>query len=200
MTPSATDVKNEIVNGPLAVRLAPLWASVFPVEPEPPDVPLPTAAKKQNDPASVAEWAAYQSRKRWERIHGRAGQLTPDAAADILATLTAPLRVRDLNVLSRAAFLEAIAPTAITAAAAGDAVRLRWFELIRLAVTGDLDTVNAGRVELQKLFDRAVTDGLMTAAKRESLRPAGTVPCSRLDELGWQGVSVDLICCAKMVK
>lgn len=197
MIPTPAAVKKEVESGPLAAGLAPPWAAVFPTEPEPPGAALPPMPKNPQNPQSVAEWAAYQTRMRWERIRGRFGQLTPDGAAGILAALAAPTRTRDLSVMPRAAFMAAIAPTAVTAAAAGDAVRLKWFELIRLAVTGDLDTVNAGRVELQRLFDAAVKDGLMTAAQRAALQPAGTVPCSRLDELGWTGVTVDLIAAAK---
>lgn len=200
MTPTPAEVKTEVESGPLSVRLAQHWAAVFPTEPEPPNVAMPKAPLNRGDPASVNAWAAYQTRKRWERIQGRFGYLTPDAAAGIVSAMMAPTRTRDLAVMTRAAFLAAIAPTAVTAAAAGDAVRLRWFELIRLAVAGDLDTVNAGRVELQKLFDAAVRDGLLSAAQRDTLRTAGTVPCSRLDELGWTGVTTDLVVQAKAVK
>lgn len=100
--------------------------------------------------------------------------------------------------MSRGTFLAAIAPLAIAAVGAADAVRTKWATLLNLATGGD-DEVDVTRPELQGLFDVAVADGLMTAKQRDALKDAGRVACSRLDELGWTGVTADLVLQAKAV-
>lgn len=90
---TAADLKAGIETGPLAAALAPFWADVFPHEPEPSDVPLPTkteppAADESEAAAALrAEWAAWQTRQRWERISYRFGLLTPDACHHLLRLL-----------------------------------------------------------------------------------------------------------------
>lgn len=155
MTPTPQQIRDEVASGPLAADLAPHWADVFPAHDKP-------------------------------EMAWRTGALTPDAAYAIRSVLTDPTRRTkpgDL-VLSRGAFLAALAGLAPALAAKDAATQQKWGLLLNLATGGDSD-VRVSRPEIQALLDAAVADGLMAAATRDSLRPPTTVPCSRAEELGW---------------
>ena len=174
---TADQIRTEIETGPLAAELATFWGDVFPTEPEPP----------ADDPA----------RPRWERISGRFGQLKPDAAYDLCRVLTDPTRrTRATPGVSRGSFLAALAPLAIALAGKDAATQQKWLPVLNLATGGD-DEVNIARPDLQAMFDLAVADGLMSADLRAYLATGPALPCSRADELGWVGLTPDLIAVAK---
>jgi hypothetical protein len=177
-TPAQIRAEVEDAAGPLFAQYAPHWAAVFPAEPEPPE----------GDPA----------RPRWLRIAPRFGTLLPDAAFAIHALLTSRETGRAIaaRTLSRGAFLGRLAPFAVRILSLDDAKRAAWSMALQMLAGGD-DVIDITRPEIQGMLDAATADGLLTAPERAGFVNAGTMPCSRAEELGWGPFAYDLVALAK---
>lgn len=171
MTPTAAQLKQEVESGPLALELAPFWADVF------------------DDPEPL----------RTKLLH-RQGMLKPDAAYEIHRILSdSSKRTKANKLVSRGAFLASLAPLSSVIATLPDVSFKAWSLVIQMAVGGD-DTVNLEHPSIIGLFDSAVSSGLITEQQKDAiLSQGGTTNQSRLDELGWSGVTTDMIQQAKAV-
>lgn len=196
MTPQ--QLKTEVETGPLAAALAPFWAGVFPAEPEPP-APEPPQAPP-GDPAWAAYEAAVQSRLRWERIRGRAGTLTPDAAYGVLAVLgdgtrrsrPAPMPVGDFAVFLAGRGLLRPIKEAAANPLRPPAVR-DVCDLVATLVTASPDrVVDPASPAVRDMMGTLVAGGLVGPADWDAWLAACRRPCSRLAELGWAVSAGDL--------
>lgn len=184
--PSVAELKTEIETGPLAAACAPFWAQVFPTEPEP----------AQDSPA----------RARWDRIKFRFGTLEPDGAFGVLAVLNDPARGRTrLEPIRVSAFAQFAAARGFlvnvqtTAADAGANASIRNIcALLMLTIQGASDrSIDPNDAPTVDMIDALVAAGVASADDKAALLAACTVPCSRLDELGWQNVTIEAVQAAK---
>lgn len=167
--PTPADLKAEIDGGPLAAELAAWWSDVF--EPHP---------------------------TKQAQLAYREGKLKPDAAWEIARVLNDPSkRTKTIKLISRGAFLAAIAPMALVIPTLAEAKQKQW-TLILDMLTGGNDEVDITRPNVQLLLDAAVGDGLLTSEQRAGLANGGTTTQSRAEELGWT-VTSDLVAQAKEV-
>lgn len=173
MIPTPQQLKAEIEGGVLAPALAPHWGNVFPAEVEPP----------------VEDTQAHA---RWVRISPRFGLLTGDGIDGLLATLNDPGlgRTRPEYLIPRGKFAGLLAGIAVGLANKPEAVQNKWRTVLSLTPAGnelvDVRTV-AG------ILDAAVGDGLLTPELAADIKDGSPVACSRLAELGWTGVTADLL-------
>lgn len=185
--PSAAELKAEIESGPLAAACAAGWAQVFPFEPEP----------AQDSP----------ERARWERIRARFGRLTPDGAAAVLAALNGPDAGRTklapirLSAFAQFAAARGFLVTVQTTAAdpqANPSIR-NICSLVVLSIQGASDrSIDPNDPPTAAMIDALVAAGVATANDKAALLTACTVSCSRMDELGWHGVTLEHVQDAKV--
>jgi hypothetical protein len=165
--PTNAELVTEITEGPFAAELAASWSDVFTADPERP------------------------------KLDNRAGILKPDAAYAIWAALTDPARrERGEPHVYRGTFLAAISPLAFALIGKDEETQRAWARLLNLTTGGD-EEINVANPSVQGLLDLAVSQGLMSQEQRDQLRGDGKVPCSRADELGWNGFAYTQIIEAK---
>lgn len=171
MTPTLSELKAEIQSGLLASECAAWWSDVF------------------DDPEPLRTKLAF-----------RQGLLKPDAAFEIHRILSdSSKRTKANKLVSRGVFLASLAPLSSVIATLPETAFKAWSLVIQMAVGGD-DTVNLARPSIVGLFDSAVSSGLITEQQKDAiLSQGGTTTQSRFDELGWSGVTTDMIQQAKAV-
>lgn len=167
--PTSEQLIDEITKGPFAEQLAPWWADVFTADPKRPE------------------------------LDGRIGVLKSDAGFEIRRMLTDPtLRTKIESHVSRGEFMAMLAPLAFGLLGKPADVQAKWETILNLS-TGADESVNLLRPEVQALLDAALGEGLMDQEKRDTMRNAGPVTCSRADELGWEPFTYHQVIEAKAV-
>lgn len=180
MIPSLAQLKNEIETGELAVECAPYWTKVF------------------DDQATHSpEWWAQKQ----HLVQHRQGMLMSDAANDINTILRdTTRRTKPNNIVSKGTFSSAIAPLCSIIAGLPEVEFKSWQLVLMLATAGSDESINLGRPQIIGLFTQAVNANLITQEQATAiLNLGGTVPCSRYEELGWEGVTNEMIQEAKKV-
>lgn len=167
MTPA--QLKAEIESGPLALECEPFWADVF------------------DDPEPLRTKLAF-----------RQGTLKPDAVYGLLKVLNNPsFATKQATTVSRGAFIAMIAPlsftlTALPSSPETNTIKDAWRDVFTLLTGGD-DEVNISRAQIGSLMDLAISHGLLTTQQKEAIiASGGSVPQSRLQQLGWTVTDVDL--------
>ena len=169
------ELKAEIESGPLAAALAPLWANVFPAEPE----PVEEAAKP-----------------RWDRIKHRFGKLTPDGVYDILQLLNANTQSMPQQItvatftrfLASRGLLRKLKAAAGTPGPIGDICDL----IVTITNSAPESKVDAADPEVMAMIDAVVMSGIATAEDKAAFLAVCSQPCSRVQQLGWAITEQDL--------
>jgi len=175
---SVAELKSEIETGPLATAMAPFWADVFPVEPEPP------------------ESAPQEAKDRWSRIQHRFGKLTPDAVYNLLSIFSAqtqsspqPITVAVFTqFLASRGLLRKIKAAATAAGPIGDICDL----IVTISNSAPGNHVDPSDQGVIAMVDAVVAAGIATSEDKTEFLAACSQPCSRLFVLGWAVTERDL--------
>lgn len=180
MIPTPQQLRDEIEGGPLSLALAPFWGDVFPTEPEP----------------AVEDTSAHA---RWERLVPRFGKLTGDAIYGIQDVFNSVLTGRFVTsyMIYRGQFAGMLASVTLILATKSETVQAKWRPVLTLVPAED---VQVDVRNIADILDAAVTDELMSAELVADIKDGSPVPCSRLTELGWTGVTADLLQQARVLE
>lgn len=187
--PTPKELRAEIETGPLARELAPFWADVFPLEPEPENVAKPEEAENRGN---EQKWAAWRLHEKWQRGLGRVGLLKPDATYAIEAILRNPAAGRTkafpmklsslLQFLTKRRILKRLIDGQNHAEAGAASVCCNLVLQMQSGADREVDPDDAA---VQEMIAELLQTGLVGEEDLAAFSAACTRPCSRLDELDW---------------